>query len=515
MEEKSFQTERLILREIEAGDAKEIVAFRGDPDVFRFFKNPHRITEEEHLNWFENSYLSDDERVDFICIRKDTDEKIGVFGFVRTGDSAEVNYLLSKEAQHKGYASEALKGLMKYVSSCGIRKFTAEIHKENGPSLMLAERLGFKPFSEKVNFVTYELEKTSKMPKILMRADCNPNIGQGHVMRLLSLADAFKSIGTDCAFVNAKDTSPDRIKNRGYEVFVLSTNYDETDLEITELAGICDAYDADLVLVDSYFVSKEYLGEVMKITKTAYMDDVYSFAYPTDLLINYNIYADEKKYKELYEDAGVQCPEMILGPSYVPLRKEFSNIPEREISEKVNKIAVSFGGADPLHMARKFLEILMEEDYKEFLKEREIHMILGIMEPDLELLKEYEKKYSWLKIHVDIPNMKEVLLDMDLAVSAAGSTQYEICACQVPCINFSMADNQLPGGEEFGKRGIFKYAGDVRTEDDFYHKMSTEIVNLAGDFEVRKEMTKKERELTDGNGAVRMAKAVMKFGGWV
>ena len=160
MLEKSFETDRLIFREINAGDAKDIVAFRSKPAVFRYFKNPHQITIEEHLNWYENRYLSDDDRIDFMCVEKESSNKVGVFGIVMKNGSAEVNYLLSDSAQHKGYASEAVNGLMEYAKKMfGIRIFTAEIHKDNLASINLAKRLGFVEHFEDGEFITFKLEK--------------------------------------------------------------------------------------------------------------------------------------------------------------------------------------------------------------------------------------------------------------------------------------------------------------------------------------------------------------------
>ena len=369
--------------------------------------------------------------------------------------------------------------------------------------------------------------------RVLMRADCNANIGQGHVMRLLSVADAFTAMGVLSAFVIAKDTSANRMKDRGYEVFALSSSYTEMDSEVEELTGIIQSYGADLLLVDSYYVTKEYLNAMCEKIFTGYLDDVYDFAYPVDLLINYNVYANGSKYKELYETEGMKLPSMIIGPSYAPLRAEFAGIPKREQNREVRKVALSFGGADPMRMAKKFVETLIEYERlnsdntgcnsnnkknsadtdKSITENCEIHMILGAMEPDLEALKEMELQYSWLKLHVNIPNMKEVLQQMDIIVSAAGSTQYEICACQIPCICFSMADNQMPGGEEFGRLGIFHYAGDVRFNKSLYTDMIEEILKLKVDYERRVLMGEKEKELVDGNGAKRMAEQIIKYSG--
>ena len=139
-----LQTERLILRGINETDAIEIVEWRSDPEVYKYFKSPHKITVQEHFNWFNKSYLYNDKRLDWMCIEKDSGKKIGVFGLViNDKDSAEINYLLAPDAQHKGYAVEAIRRLIEFTDSMNVSHIIAEIHKENEPSVRLVQKLGF------------------------------------------------------------------------------------------------------------------------------------------------------------------------------------------------------------------------------------------------------------------------------------------------------------------------------------------------------------------------------------
>ena len=156
---KTLRTERLLLRGIDETDAGLIIQLRADPAVFRYFRSPHRITLEEHLDWYFNKYLDDSSRVDWVCIEKASGKRIGVFGLCKEADSAEVNYLLAKESQHKGYAAEAIRALMRYAAEdWRCVRLTAEIHEENGPSVRLAERLGFRLLSHKKPFAVYGIE---------------------------------------------------------------------------------------------------------------------------------------------------------------------------------------------------------------------------------------------------------------------------------------------------------------------------------------------------------------------
>ena len=154
-----LESERLILRGITEDDAPEIVEWRSDPEAYKFFRSPHRITMDEHLSWYRNNYLSNNNRFDWICVDKSSGRKIGVFGAVRDGKTAEVNYLLAPYAQHKGYALEAVKMVIEYVrSELHIKRVAAEIHRDNAPSIALAERTGFTLESESGDFLLYSSE---------------------------------------------------------------------------------------------------------------------------------------------------------------------------------------------------------------------------------------------------------------------------------------------------------------------------------------------------------------------
>lgn len=157
---ETLGTERLILRGIEKADAESIVAWRSDPNVYRYFKYPHQIALQEHLQWFFNSYLFNDDRFDWICLEKNNSEKkVGVFGLLRNGSEAEVNYLLDPSAQHQGYASEAVQALMEYAAeNWKVKSILAEIHRENGPSIHFIKSLGFRLKQCKGDFDIYGAE---------------------------------------------------------------------------------------------------------------------------------------------------------------------------------------------------------------------------------------------------------------------------------------------------------------------------------------------------------------------
>ncbi len=163
----NINTDRLILREIREEDAEIIVAMRGDEEVYRYFKKPHKVTIGEHLSWYKNSYLTNENRIDFVAVIADKAEEgsesegeiVGVFGLQRAEEkakTAEVSYILDKSHRGKGYASEAIKALMEYAEKLwGCKEFEAIIHKENEGSVKFIKALGYELKNTDGDFCCY------------------------------------------------------------------------------------------------------------------------------------------------------------------------------------------------------------------------------------------------------------------------------------------------------------------------------------------------------------------------
>lgn len=146
MKTKDLETKRCVLKEITIDDAEQIVEWRSNPDIYRYFKNPIKIDVESHIKWFNDSYLHNKNRIDYILFLKSPKIKIGVFGINRLqNDLVEISYLLDEQYQGKGYASEAINGLEKFCyEQWGTNVFVAEIHTENAKSISFITKMGYK-----------------------------------------------------------------------------------------------------------------------------------------------------------------------------------------------------------------------------------------------------------------------------------------------------------------------------------------------------------------------------------
>ena len=366
---------------------------------------------------------------------------------------------------------------------------------------------------------------------VVIRADANSKIGMGHVMRCLSVADALLKRGEEVLFVTADDTPVPLLTKEGIPCRVLHTDYADMEAELPKLWEVlselpqraespeavlsrmpsqrAESSEAALaqkntsILVDSYYVTEKYLAALKKRITTIYMDDIYAFSYPVDMLINYNIYGEEIGYEK---DSAFANTKLLLGTEYVPLREELSAGAENVTPAADGGILITTGGSDSFNLAGQLLTEAMKYDA---LKTKEYHVVSGSLNPHIGKLQVLAQEHGNIHIHCNVTNMAELMAESKVALSAGGSTLYELCAMGVPVIAFSFAENQERLVQTFVKRGIAQYGGNYRTDGNkMIQNTIAGLKMLLEDENLRAEYRKKARTLVDGKGADRIAEAI-------
>lgn len=317
-------------------------------------------------------------------------------------------------------------------------------------------------------------------------------------MRCLSIADGFACSKENIIFVSADENAETIVTSRGYRNVILGTDALNPDKEIELFKSIDEYSEAELIIFDGYYFSKEYFEAFSKEKKTVYLDDLVAEAMPVDVIINYNLFADKHEYERLYENCP-SGPILILGTDYVPLRKEFSAVPPIKISDRVENVLVLTGGADPVHVAPELAKSVVSRGIKNI----RFHFVCGALSDVADELNKLQNDN--VIVHFDVKDMKTLMCSCDMAISAAGSTLYELCACGVPTINYSVADNQRLAADEFAARGIMYTMGVVKDPKAFCIDVLNVVDKLSKDFKMRSEMSSKAKALVDGNGAKRLA----------
>lgn len=335
---------------------------------------------------------------------------------------------------------------------------------------------------------------------IIVRADANEYIGTGHVMRCLSIAKRFAHYGEKVLFVTADEIGNIVINQNGFESLCLHTDYRDMESELTAMLDIVDAKHPKLLLVDSYFVTARYFCSLSNVVKIAYVDDLNTEPWDIDYIINYNIFSEIFDYS--YYD-GLNT-KLLLGTRYAPLRDEFQLMTPHNNSIPAN-ILVSTGGADP-----ECITVKIMQEVCPLFSSLQFHFVVGALNPELDTIKYEAKKSGNSVLHINTRKMSELMKNSDIAISAAGSTLYELCAVGVPTITYTLSDNQIIAAKEFDRQGIMINAGDIRGNALFVNEIKNKLQLLLKNNDLRKELSCKMQRLVDGHGANRIAEELLR-----
>lgn len=352
---------------------------------------------------------------------------------------------------------------------------------------------------------------------VYFRTDGNSHIATGHLVRCLSIADACFSLGMKVCFLVSDQESKALLQSFDpacrFPVRILETAvYDDPERELPELTVVLSDSDARvthddiLLFLDSYFVTEHYLSAVRAVAKVAYLDDLQLFDYPVDLLINYDVIPESRSatYQAAYQNAA----RTLLGASYTPLRAQFTNL-QPYCRDRVSNILVTTGGSDPYHFCLRLIAAFRENS---FLHLCQLHVVVGRLNEDKDKLYKLADELPFLQLHENVSDMASLMASCDLAVSAAGTTLYELCAAGVPSMSFCLADNQLTAAKAFDEAGIIPCAGDIRCNcDEVLGNVMNFVTYMSENSKKRKAALETMRQLVDGKGAVRIAEALIEM----
>ncbi len=335
---------------------------------------------------------------------------------------------------------------------------------------------------------------------LILRCDATTAMGTGHVMRCLALAQAWQDAGGQPVFAMAEGSLAlrQRLLAENIEVAALEASPGSEDdaKRVAELAQHCAA---SWVVVDGYQFGAAYQRQLKAAgVKLLFIDDHgHARHYCADLVLNQNAHAREGFYakREPYT-------RLLLGPRYAMLRREFARWHgwKREIPSAGRKVLVTMGGSDPDNATARVVEALGLVRMEGL----EAVVVVGGSNPHRDSLQALAARCgSNISLRSDVTNMAELMAWADVAVSAAGTTGWEMCALGLPAILVALAPNQNPIGQELKRRGIALYLGadaDVTSQE-----IAEQLQGLVASAERRDEMSRRGRELIDGFGAARVS----------
>lgn len=334
---------------------------------------------------------------------------------------------------------------------------------------------------------------------LYIRADANGKIGAGHIMRCIALAQTWQDQGGEVTFIShcESDAIRERIVHEGFQFIAIENPHPNPDDLLRTLEYIkCHSpftihhSPAGLVL-DGYHFTPEYQKAIRDAgSRLLVIDDMNHLPhYHADILLNQNIHAPDLKY---------HCDKdttLLMGTRYVLLRREFLKYRDlkRQIPDRAKNILVTLGGADPDNVTLKVIEAL------KLLNEPDItvRIIIGPANSQQESLHRCLASARFAaEVLVNPNNMPELMAWADIAISAGGSTCWELAFMGLPSCLVIVAENQIQVAQYLQEQGVARCFGWFSAE-----MLSSGIGSLVQDKVSRLQMSHRMTDLLDSHGA--------------
>jgi UDP-2,4-diacetamido-2,4,6-trideoxy-beta-L-altropyranose hydrolase len=339
---------------------------------------------------------------------------------------------------------------------------------------------------------------------LVVRADANAGIGNGHLMRSLALAQAWQSLGGRSVLVTSvpEGALPSSVHTSGVEcAFVPDAYPDPGDVALVQrlLRDFGNAW----VCCDGYRFDAEYTQALAGSARgVVVIDDIaHAALYRADVIVNQNIFADRFRY------ICDRDTTKLLGPRYALLRREFPAWADwqRQTSDRVKHLLVMMGGGDPDNLTQRVMRALRRIEFSDL----EVKVIVGSNNPHVEALETEAARLDAPRVELlrnpaDLPSL---MAWADLAISAGGSTCWELCFMSVPSVLVTLADNQAGITAGLAEAGAAVHLGSFRKvdEDLLVHAVSV----LLDDKQQRQRLSSHARALVDGRGAMRVCRVLL------
>lgn len=351
---------------------------------------------------------------------------------------------------------------------------------------------------------------------VVFRADASIQIGSGHVMRCLALADRLSQSGNSCSFITRDfpGNLSELIRRHGHKVFVLNCDTSQGDgfdfdsgLSHSAWLGVSQIHDAvesseivgsiepDWLVVDHYALDTRWERKVCPPqTKLLVIDDLADRSHNADLLVDQTFGRPSTDYLTLLPP---HC-KVLAGSEYALLRPEFSFLRKDALRQRSQRpfgnVLVNLGGADKNNCTKAVLEVLNDCSFPEHTT---IRVVLGEASPWVAAVDEAAGKLKWpTEVIVGAQNMAELMAQADLAIGAAGSTSWERCVLGLPSIQIVVAENQRLIAELLSRAGAVKVVEDVSQLPSFVATMP----------EWLSEVSERCSKVADGMGCDRVVK---------
>ena len=353
---------------------------------------------------------------------------------------------------------------------------------------------------------------------IVIRVDASIQIGSGHVMRCLTLADELNQLGEEIIFIcrELNGHMAAAITQRGYQTKLLpplsdnskdarSGSSNTVSLKYSwqkDAADVIECLDGLMIpwlIVDHYDLDHKWQTELRPhCEKIMVIDDLADRVLDCDMLLDQTHGRPSDAYRSL---TSPHC-HRLLGARFALLRPEFQQLRTAALQKRnkfdgLKDILVFVGGADPDNLTGAILDLLSDINWEQRPK---VTVVIDAQTPIIEKLHNDTMHYRLpVAILKEVTNMATLMLSADLSIGAAGTTSWERCALGLPSLITVLEKNQ-----EFNAKALHDAGAAVvwKSMDDL--KRHIEKLDQDRWFE----MSTASAKICDGNGCHRVAREI-------
>lgn len=362
--------------------------------------------------------------------------------------------------------------------------------------------------------------------KIAFRTDASLQMGSGHVMRCLTLADALKARGADCRFICREHPGHllEVIRQRGYEVTRLVATVQPvsatTKIKVNEspspqkepahtawlgstwqadaqeTGAVLIGFQPDWLVVDHYALDHRWEDALAPhYRQLLVIDDLADRPHRCNLLLDQNLGRKPQDYATL---VPVNC-QLLIGPQFALLRPEFSalrpySLQRREAQPTLRQLLISMGGVDQPDATGQILQALKTCTLP---SDCHITVVMGRTAPWLKNVRQLAAEMPWpTEVVVNVSDMGSRMADSDLAIGAAGGTSWERCCLGLPTLIVVLAENQHSGAQALEAAQAARLIGDV---SDIAKQLPQAITEMI-DADRQSRMSLAARVICEGKG---------------
>ena len=353
--------------------------------------------------------------------------------------------------------------------------------------------------------------------KVAFRVDSSAQIGSGHLMRCLTLANELRSRGAEVLFLSCEHPGHliERIEKADFALCRFPTPRTQSvsdsnahgiwleDIQERDAAQTLRALDNqryDWLIVDHYRLDATWEKAVRPLAaKILVIDDLANRPHDCELLLDQNYFGD--KTSSRYQALLSESCKCLLGPDHALLQPEYEQL--RAIlpphDGQIRRVLIFFGGSDSTEQTEKVLNVLSHADFSHLA----VDVVIGANYPNPQAINSLATQRSGTTLYQNLPTLAGLAARADLVIGAGGATTWERMCIGLPSLVISIADNQDAPTASLTEDGFQKSLSEgIHATLTEWHqailrllKEPATVVNLAG----------KSRNLVDGFGTKRVA----------